>query len=125
MKSVLVVDDEPTLLKNVVRSLRRDGFEVLTATDNANAGWTMRERKVDALCLDINLPDGNGLDLLEEVRRTAPDLPVIVISGVPTTQNKARAAALGVQSFLEKPFALSELKKILRQCLGLEKIRSR
>jgi DNA-binding NtrC family response regulator len=80
---------------------------------------------VDALCLDINLPDGNGLDMLEEVRRIDLDLPVIVISGVPTAQIKARAAALGAQMFLEKPFALSELKRILRQCLGLEEIPSR
>ncbi len=110
---VLVVDDEATLLKNVARSLRAGGFEVITAPDCANAREALSRSHVDALCLDINLPDGNGLELLEEIRRTAPDLPTIVISGAASPENKSRAAQLGVHEFLEKPLRLADLKAAL------------
>ena len=116
MACVLVVDDEATLLKNVARSLRTGGFEVITAPDCANARKALSRNHVDALCLDINLPDCNGLDLLEEIRRTAPDLPTIVISGVASPENKSRAAHLGVREFLEKPFRLADLKAALGKC---------
>jgi DNA-binding NtrC family response regulator len=110
---VLVVDDEATLLKNVARSLRAGGFEVITAPDCADARKALSRGHVDALCLDINLPDGDGLELLEEIRRTAPDLPTIVISGAATAENRSRAARLGVHEFLRKPFRLADLKVAL------------
>ncbi len=110
---VLVVDDEATLLKNVAQSLRRDGFDVLTAMGCADARDVLSRSHVDALCLDVNLPDGDGLDLLEEIRETAPDLPTIVISGGASAENESRAARLGVQQYLGKPFQLTELKSAL------------
>ncbi len=110
---VLVVDDQETLLKNVAQSLRTGGFEVITAPDCANARKALSHSHVDALCLDINLPDGNGLELLEEIRRTAPDLPTIVISGAASPENRCRAAQLGVHEFLRKPFRLVDLKAAL------------
>lgn len=110
---VLVVDDEATLLKNVAQSLRRDGIDVLTALDCAAARDALSRSHVDVLCLDVHLPDGDGLDLLEEFRETVPDLPAIVISGGASVENESRAARLGVQQFLHKPFQLTELKSAL------------
>ena len=114
---VLVVDDETTLLKNIARSLRAGGFEVITAPDCGDAREALSRGHVDALCLDINLPDGDGLELLEEIRRTAPDLPTIVISGAATAENRSRAAQLGVHEFLGKPFRLADLKAALAKFL--------
>lgn len=113
MAVVLIVDDEATMLKNMARSLREAGYEVLTAGDCANARATLHRQAVDAVCLDIVLPDGDGLDLLEEVRHYAPDLPTIVTSSATTPENKSRAAGLGVTDFLAKPFPLAELKAAL------------
>jgi len=113
MALVLVVDDEATVLKNMAHSLRRAGFEVLTAADCANARAILSRKAVDALCLDIILPDGNGLDLLEEVRQIAPGLPAIVMSSAFTPENRSRAARLGVEDFLPKPFPLTALKATL------------
>lgn len=110
---VLVVEDETTLLKNIARSLRAGGFEVITALDCADAREALRRGHIDALCLDINLPDGDGFMLLEEIRRTAPDLPTIMISGAATAENRSRAAQLGVREFLGKPFLLGDLKAAL------------
>lgn len=114
---IMVVDDEATLLKNVAQSLRRDGFDVLTALNCDDARDALNRSHVDVLCLDINLPDGDGLDLLEEIRKTNPTLPTIVISGGTSAGNKSRAARLGVQQFLGKPFQLAELKSALAKIL--------
>jgi DNA-binding NtrC family response regulator len=113
MTRVLVVDDEATVLKNIGRSLRRSGFEVVTAMNCQDAKSAFEQYKFDALCLDIVLPDGDGLVLLEEVRQFAPSLPTIVISSAVTAENKRRADRLGVLSFLPKPFRLAELKEAL------------
>ncbi len=113
MAVVLIVDDEATMLKNMARSLREAGFDVLTAADCEMARAALKRECVDALCLDIVLPDGDGLDLLEEVRQFAPDLPTIVTSSATTPENKSRAAGLGVSDFLAKPFPLAELKAAL------------
>jgi DNA-binding response OmpR family regulator len=117
MVCVLVVDDEATVLRNIARSLHQAGFDVLTATNCESAWLALNSSKIDALCLDIMLPDGNGLDLLEEVRRTAPDIPAIVISSMTTTETRLRAAGLGVEHFLPKPFSLASLKKVLAKTL--------
>jgi two-component system OmpR family response regulator len=113
MACVLVLDDEATVLKNIARSLRRSGFEVVTAKDCQHAKSAFEQYRFDALCLDIVLPDCDGLVFLEEVRQFAPSLPTIVISSAVTTENKRRADRLGVSSFLPKPFRLAELKEAL------------
>lgn len=114
MLRVLVVDDEARLLHNVARALRRDGFDVLTASDAAGARRALSRGRVDVLCLDIHLPDGDGLDLLAELRETARDLAAIVVSAAPTPNNRTRAARAGAQAFLAKPFELAALAATLR-----------
>ncbi len=116
MALILVVEDESTLLKNIERRLRLDGFQVLTAWDGASARRALEGSQIDALCLDINLPDIDGLELLEEIRLTDPGLPAIIISGSATRQNRLRAERLGARGFLRKPFRLGELSELLIQC---------
>ena len=116
MIRVLVVDDEATLRKNIARSLRRAGFEVITAADGAGARQALDSSDVDVLCLDIHLPDEDGLDLLEEVRQTFPGIPAIVMSGAANPEHRPRALRLGVEEFLSKPFRLAELKALVARC---------
>lgn len=113
MVCVLVVEDETTLLKNVARSLRNAGYDVLTAESCEVARTALRDNEVHGICLDIGLPDGDGLDLLEEVRLSAPDLPAIVMSSATSQENRLRAAQLGVSEFLPKPFRLADIKAAL------------
>jgi DNA-binding NtrC family response regulator len=116
MALILVVEDESVLLKNIERRLRLDGFKVLTALDGASARRALEGGQIDALCLDINLPDIDGLELLEEIRLTDPGLPAIIISGSATRKNRLRAEKLGARGFLRKPFRLGELSELLIQC---------
>lgn len=117
MVCVLVVDDEATVVRNISRSLHRAGFQVLTAMNCEGAWLALNSTKIDALCLDIMLPDGNGLDLLEELRQTAPDLPTILISSALGPKTRSRAAELGVEHFLPKPFSLASLRDVLASAL--------
>lgn len=112
MDHVLVVEDEQPLAKNIVRSLERDGFEAKTALSAREARTALESGGVGMLCLDIGLPDCNGLDLLKEIRRHYPKLPTIVITAHDTAENRARAGGLDAFAFLPKPFALSELRQI-------------
>ena len=116
--SILVVDDNTMLLSKIVRSLVRANQRVRTATSLAEARALLRDHPPEVLCLDLQLPDGNGLDLLAELRRTGRDLPVVIISGHHSAENRARAERLGAAGFLAKPFALSELHRLLTDLLG-------
>lgn len=115
MVRVLVVDDETDFLLLVAQGLSQDGFEVVTAIGAASARQTLNRISVDILCLDVDMPDGDGLDLLEEVRLTAPELPTIVMSGNASPERRSRAARLGVEEFLEKPFRFRKLKVLVKR----------
>lgn len=117
MACVLVVEDEATLLKNVARSLQLAGFEVLTAETCERARMALKKRRIDGVCLDIGLPDGDGLDLLEEIMQSSPDIPAVVISSTSTHEARLRAARLGAQIFLSKPFRLADISAALGHCV--------
>ncbi len=120
-ESVLLVDDEVTLSKNIVRFLARAGCDVVATRSIAEAKDVLDHCDIKAICLDLNLPDGNGLDFLCEIRQSEPDLPTIVITGVATQEIKSRAFRLGAQELLEKPFSLVVLKEALQRALTVWK----
>jgi DNA-binding response OmpR family regulator len=115
MVCVLVIEDEATLRKNIERSLGGKGFEVVTAPDVAGARQALKAFKFDIACLNINLPDGNGLDFLEEARAAHPGLLAIIISGTATPEDRLHAKRLGVHGFLNKPFRLAGLVELISE----------
>ncbi len=110
MKRILVIDDEETLSKNIARRLFRAGYDVEQATTGEEARAALDAGEVNAICLDINLPDCNGLDLLEELHREKPDLKVVMISCETGTEYRSRAERLGASDYLTKPFRLVALQ---------------
>lgn len=108
---VLVVDDEETIRKLLAKHLERKGFEVLTAEDGERALELFRSHgdRVDLVILDMVMPRTSGLEVLVELRRTHPDLPVLLSSGYNQDADRAEAAAIGVHGFLAKPFRLRDL----------------
>lgn len=123
MAQILVVDDEVGLLKIIERRLRQNSFDVLTAQNGDGARRAFYENEVDCLCLDINLPDIDGLDLLEELRRNRPSLSAIIMSGSTTHKMQLRAEKQEVLGFLFKPFRLSELTGLLIQFTEIVEVR--
>jgi len=115
--TILVIDDNTTLLSKIVRSLVLAEYQVRSASTIRQARHALTEMKPLVVCLDLQLPDGNGLDLLEEIRREGNRLPVIIISGQRSPQEYERAKRLGISGFLTKPFALSDLHELLSSLL--------
>lgn len=116
--SILVVDDNTLLASKVARSLVRANHSVRTATSIARAREILAHDPPRALCLDLNLPDGNGFDLIEELRRQGTSLPVVITSGHDSRENRARTKGLGTAVFLAKPFVLAELHALLAGLLN-------
>jgi two-component system OmpR family response regulator len=104
MAKILMIDDSPTVLKIMSLSLIANGFQVKTAA-TATAGLALaREETPDAIILDVNLPDVNGLELLGKLKEDAVlgRVPVLLLSGQDTLDRAARGIELGARGFLAK-----------------------
>jgi two-component system KDP operon response regulator KdpE len=113
---VLVVDDEPQILRALRTSLRGAGYEVETAETAEGALAALAAGQPDAVVLDLVLPDGTGVDVCRELR-TWSDAPVIVLSVVGDESEKVAALDAGADDYVTKPFGLDELLARLRAAL--------
>ena len=101
--TLLVVDDEPQILRAVAGLLQDEGFEVLTAPDGETALKMVAAEVPDLVLLDIALPGLDGLEALTELKRQHPLLPVIMVSAYGSVENAVKATRLGAFDFIEKP----------------------
>jgi two-component system KDP operon response regulator KdpE len=116
MSTVLVVDDEPQILRALQTGLRGAGYEVDTATTGRDALTTAAVRPPDAVILDLVLPDMRGTEVCRELR-TWSTVPVIVLSVVGDEDEKVAALDAGADDYVTKPFGLDELLARLRAAL--------
>jgi response regulator RpfG family c-di-GMP phosphodiesterase len=116
--TLLVVDDEERILSALRRSLRREGWRVLTASTPAEAMRLLDEEPIDAVLSDHKMPRMSGLDVLEAAAVRRPAAARILISGWPDEIPPERLRALGVRALVPKPWDDAELKRILREALG-------
>ena len=113
---VLVVDDEPQIVRGLKIILRGAGYAVEAAETKADALAALAARPPDALVLDLVLPDGQGVDVCREVR-TWSRLPIVVLSAVGDEREKVRALDAGADDYITKPFGTDELLARLRAVL--------
>ncbi|HEY8765409.1 MAG TPA: response regulator [Solirubrobacteraceae bacterium] len=113
---VLVVDDEPQIVRGLKIVLRNAGYAVEAAETKAEALAALALRPPDALVLDLVLPDGQGVEVCEEVRRWSR-LPILVLSAVGDEREKVRALDAGADDYVTKPFGTDELLARLRAVL--------
>jgi two-component system, OmpR family, KDP operon response regulator KdpE len=112
---VLVVDDEPAILRTVRANLGRRGFEVDVAT-TAEEAIARAATGPDLIVLDLGLPDRDGLDVIQAIRRRS-DTPIIVLSVRDSEKAKVQALDLGADDYLTKPFGVEELVARVRVAL--------
>ena len=108
--TVLVIEDDPTLLSTLVYNLTRDGYRVLTATDG-EAGLAIARAEspgLDLVLLDVMLPGMSGFHVLRQMRSTL-DVPVIMLTARGEEQDRIDGLELGADDYVVKPFALREL----------------
>lgn len=116
--TLLVVDDEARILSALRRSLRREGWRVLTAGTPDEALRILDTEPVDLVLTDHKMPRMSGLDVLEAAARRRPAAARLLISGWPDEIPPARMAALGIRALIPKPWDDAELKRILRASLA-------
>jgi two-component system KDP operon response regulator KdpE len=116
---VLIVEDEPALLRALRIDLRARGYEVHTAARGQEALDQAARWPPDAVLLDLGLPDRDGTEVIRELRGWS-DVPVIVLSGRSAAQDKIGALDAGADDYVTKPFAMDELLARLRAALRRE-----
>jgi len=113
---ILVVDDEPQILRALRTNLRGAGYDVVTAETAESALAEAAMRRPDAVILDLLLPDGTGTEVCRELRRWS-NVPVVVLSAVGDEKEKVAALDAGADDYVTKPFGIDELLARLRAAL--------
>jgi len=120
---VLVVEDSPSMRSYVVNIIENgaDDVEIVEAENGYEALKTLPHHKFDAILTDINMPDINGLELVSFLKNHPiyKSIPIMVISTESTAEDRKRAAALGAEEYLSKPFEAPELVDKLRRLVGV------
>ena len=106
---VIVVEDDTNVAKLVMLGLRRDGFEVVHAPNMAEARTLLKAKTWDLLVLDRHLPDGDGVELCNEVREQNPHGFILILTGDSTKEAKLTGFGCGADDYVTKPFQLEEL----------------
>lgn len=116
---ILLVDDDPSVLRLAQFNLEQDGFVVDVATDGQAALEVFEAGEYDLLLLDLMMPGLNGLEVLARVRADEQrgDLPVFLLTARGNPEDREEAERLGASGYLRKPFDPEELTKILRGAL--------
>jgi two-component system KDP operon response regulator KdpE len=114
--TVLVVDDEPQILRALTSTLRSAGYDVSTASTAEEALTLAAVRPPDAVILDLMLPDRSGTDVCRELR-TWSHVPILVLSAVGDEREKVKALDAGADDYVTKPFGVEELLARLRAAL--------
>lgn len=118
MKQILVVDDEKNIRQLFQEELIDEGYQVAVASGGREALEKIAARVPDLMIVDIRMPDMTGLELIEEVRKTHPDLPIIICTALRALQDDYTIWESQVAAFLPKPVDLDELKAKVAECLG-------
>ena len=110
---LLIVEDEPDLLRALCRALREDGYAVDTAEDGEDARYKAIENDYDAIVLDWMLPVLNGLEVLAALRQTK-NTPVLMLTAKSAVNHRIEGLNAGADDYLAKPFDINELRARLR-----------
>lgn len=113
---ILVVDDEPQIRRFLRTSLGAQGYRLSEASNVAEAVALAEKEKPDLVVLDLGLPDGEGFDVIERLRRSS-QVPIVVLSVRNDEQGKVRALDLGADDYVTKPFGMEELMARVRTAL--------
>ena len=114
---ILIIEDEPSLRELIQRSLEKERYVVETAEDFHTALRKIEDYDYDCILLDIMLPDGSGLDLLERLKAMHKKENVIIISAKDSLEDKVLGLELGADDYLPKPFHLAELNARIKSVI--------
>ena len=120
-RSILIVEDDPDLLRFAEVALGMDGYDVRVATDGEQAMALVRARRPDLVVLDLLLPLADGWQVLSFLQSEAmqPEIPVVVLTATAGPRERDRALAAGVADYLIKPVSADKLLDAVARALGI------
>jgi len=118
---ILVVEDDTNLLETVKYNLRKDGYEILTATDGEQAVNAARREKPDLIILDIMLPKMNGFEVCRILRKEI-NVPILMLTAKDDETDKVVGLEIGADDYMTKPFSMRELMARVRAMLRRSKM---
>ena len=119
---ILIIEDEPAMRESMLRLLQQEKYVVETASDFFTAREKLGVYEYDCILLDIGLPGGNGLVLLEELKSQNKTEGVIIVSAKDSLEDKITGLNLGADDYLPKPFHLAELQARVKSVLRRKKM---
>jgi len=111
--TVLIVDDEELLVKSCGQILASEGYTVYTEGRGRNALEVVRRQRPDIVLTDLNLPDTDGLALLKDIKKLAPETLVVMITGFATVDSSVEAIRAGAYDYIPKPFTATQLRILI------------
>jgi EAL domain-containing protein (putative c-di-GMP-specific phosphodiesterase class I) len=119
---VLLVDDDPMVLRSIGRVLRQRGYEVTTATNGEDAANVVDTHSFDVVLSDIAMPGMDGIQFLREVREHDLSVPVVLITGAPTVSTAVQALELGAFNYLTKPIAMDDVERVIEKAARMHRM---
>lgn len=117
MAKILVVDDEPPIRQLLDALLSLNGYDVILAESGRQCLEIYRRERPEVVVLDLNMPEMDGIAVLQQIRRLNPDQPVIIFTGSVSAEIEQRVRALGASEIIEKEFQSSRFMDTLKRLL--------
>ena len=120
--SILIVDDEPSILQSLGGLLSDEGFDVHTASNGYEALKNIESDSPDLVLLDIWMPGLDGIDTLQEIRKHNPYIQVIIITGHGTIETAVKATKMGAYDLIEKPLSIDKVIVAINNALNFRRL---
>ena len=114
---ILIVDDEPDMVENCARILKREGYECLAAHDGRRALEILESARPDLLLTDLKMPELDGMALLRRAHEVDPALPVIMITAFASIESAVAAVKEGAFDYLPKTFSVDQLRVAVERAI--------
>ena len=120
--SVLIVEDDESTCKSLTLVLNKKGYEIKSTGSGSKALKIAKKKFFNLILLDLNLPDVNGLELIEPFKKIDPDIIVIIVTGQATMENAVQALNKGASGYVTKPLDLDEVLAKIIECLEKQRL---
>lgn len=119
-KKILIVDDDPNIVISLEFLMKREGFDVVVATDGEAALAAMEQHRPDLVLLDIMMPKKDGYEVCQQIRATPAwkHVGIIMVTAKGRDTERAKGLALGADAYITKPFSTKDLAQQVKQLLG-------
>lgn len=117
MKNILAVDDSEPMRKMVELVLKSAGYAVTLAVDGVDGVAKFKAGRFDLIVTDINMPNMHGVELIKEIRKLSPDIPILALTTESEDEMRKKGAEAGADGWIVKPFRPAQFLDIVRQVL--------